>query len=920
MIKFNQLQKLARRPELNRFISSRYSDNIADFVQDLDLSINALLQTDLKKARKYIDSAVVLFRHLPGEYEPRRLAIRGRYHMIIGEFKAALKFYLKAVELFKKCGNTGGVARLGKALTEIYSRLGLYEQALEVGKYSLRYYQRKKLAIDIAHMSINMGTIYRRMDKNREALKYFDKAREIVLNRNDYYLATVEHNRANIFSNLNQIKKAKQLYDRAASIYHQIEWHVAENKSHYALAFILFLEDKFTDAIKLFEQVYEKSKQLADPVGAAMTLLDMAEINIQLNQFGSAIMLTDQIIPEFHRLGMQYEEARAYYFASDALLRLGDYDPAEKRLKKAERIFRAIDNRLWLGMVGIAKGRLYLTRGRYRQAAEAAAESRGFFIKSHDKRRTLDAEIILIEAVCESGDYKRALKLARSLDKRKLLGYQKYSLNHIRGKCYFGEKNYSEALGYFKRAVRIVERMLEGLYPDEIRFFFLVDKYDSYRMLIESQLKLGRIRDSFISNLKALEIINHRTDLKPELMDKVAEELIEKRNKLRAALKKLNQSPREGQRGTDSLISYYSIEQRLWSNERKIRAILYPRMRHKRTGPGSLDDVFQQIGAGETVISFFSSDNLLGAYCAANGRVNFVSFDISLTELDILLRKTHFIFENAVFGPRDMDHSSRISRHYLNVIYQKIIEPLRSYISGRKVIFIADSGFGQIPFMALRDGSGKYIKDLYELRIIVNPRDLEGRDISGPNLKKSHNAIFAASSDLLPLIDIEARQIKNMYRKSRIFIDDNASCSNLISELKEADGFVHIAAHASRSSENPLFSRILMNDGPFFPFDLFQSGVRAELVTLSGCQTAAPGLYYGNSFSLAKAFYQAGSHHVLATLWPVSDKLSMLFMLNFYETLARGEDVYKAYQSAINQIIKITDNPAFWSSFILLGT
>jgi len=119
-------------------------------------------------------------------------------------------------------------------------------------------------------------------------------------------LATVEHNRANIFSNLNQIKKAKQLYDRAASIYHQIEWHVAENKSHYALAFILFLEDKFTDAIKLFEQVYEKSKQLADPVGAAMTLLDMAEINIQLNQFGSAIMLTDQIIPEFHRLGQQY--------------------------------------------------------------------------------------------------------------------------------------------------------------------------------------------------------------------------------------------------------------------------------------------------------------------------------------------------------------------------------------------------------------------------------------------------------------------------------------------------------------------------------------------------------------------------------------------------------------------------------------
>jgi len=921
MIKLSTIKKLADRRTLTRYVSDHYSGEYKDFVQDIDLGINALLQTDLRKAKKYIDGAEILFRYLPEEYEPRRLAIRGRYHLFIGEYKKAVKYYKRGVDVFKRAGNAYGVARLGKGLLEAYSRSGMYQEALETGKNSLRYFQRKKLSIDVAHVCSNLGNVYHRMDNNRMALRYYDKAGKVYPKKGDYFVATVEFNRANIFANLNRIKEARQLYSRAATTSNKIGWHVAETRCHYALAFLLFLEEKFTESIKLFERVYERAMELANPIGAANALLDMAEIEIQLNQYGSAIMLADQVIPEFQRMGLKYEEAKANYFASDALLHLGDYEPAARRLKKAERIFRALDNKLWLGMVSIARCKLYMARGRYQQAIQAATDSRTFFLKSHDERRTLDAEIILIEAVCASGDYNHALKLAQSLKKRKLIGYQEYRLSYIRGKCYFGRDDYSEALKHFKKAVRLVEKMLSGLYPDEIRFFFLVDKYDSYRMLIECQLKLGRVSDSFISNLKALEIINHRTVFDRKLSGKVGNDLIEKRNELRAALKKLNQSPRGGQRGSENLTSYYSIEQKLWTNERKIRTVLYPRKLHReRTELKRFDNIFQHIGTDDTIVSFFSSENLMGAYCAAGGRVNFVQYDISSNELDVLLRKIHFIFENAVFGHRDIDRSNIISEHYLSIIYQKIIEPLLPFVSGRKIIFMADSGFGQIPFMALKDRSGEYIKDKFEFRIIVNPEDISGRETAFRNLKKCHNAIFASSSDLLPLIDIEARQIKNIYGKSKLYLEDKASCINLTSELKEADGFVHIAAHASRSSENPLFSRILMNDGPFFPFDLFQSGVRAELVTLSGCQTAAPGLYYGNSFSLAKAFYQAGSHHVLATLWPVSDKLSMLFMINFYETLANVGNVYFAYQSAVNQIKTVTDNPAFWSSFVLLGT
>ena len=110
-----------------------------------------------------------------------------------------------------------------------------------------------------------------------------------------------------------------------------------------------------------------------------------------------------------------------------------------------------------------------------------------------------------------------------------------------------------------------------------------------------------------------------------------------------------------------------------------------------------------------------------------------------------------------------------------------------------------------------------------------------------------------------------------------------------------------------------------MSDGPFFPFDLFEIGLKAELVTLSGCQTAAPGLDYGNSFSLAKSFLQAGSRFVLASLWQVSDKVSGEFMKKFYQELKNTNNIFDSYKMAVDEISLQYENPAFWSSFVLLG-
>ncbi|MBD3218970.1 MAG: CHAT domain-containing protein, partial [candidate division Zixibacteria bacterium] len=197
--------------------------------------------------------------------------------------------------------------------------------------------------------------------------------------------------------------------------------------------------------------------------------------------------------------------------------------------------------------------------------------------------------------------------------------------------------------------------------------------------------------------------------------------------------------------------------------------------------------------------------------------------------------------------------------------------------------------------------------------------DLGNRRQSFKFGKNKKPAIFAPENSSLPLINIEGKKIREHFKNAELFEEGRASCGNLQEALGSTEGFVHIAAHASRSSENPLFSRIIMDDGPFFPFDLFGATVNSTLITLSGCQTAAPGVFYGNSFSLAKAFYQSGARYVLASLWPVSDKISVVFMDEFYRALAEEGDIFAAYHQALKKTRNLNLNPAFWSPFVLLG-
>jgi len=386
-------------------------------------------------------------------------------------------------------------------------------------------------------------------------------------------------------------------------------------RAEYSLAYLYFLGDKYTQALAGFEKVMETFQAIGDKKAVAITRLDLAEINGHLNQYGSAVALGQDVMAEFGEHGLRYEQAKAGYFIAESLRHLGDYPEADRYLRKSEKLFAGEENRLWLGLVLLERARLAIARGRYRPAVSIAENALNLFRRSDDRRRRNDAEITLMEARLKVGDGSQTVRAGTRLLSQPLVSYQKHAVLDLLGRYYLARNNPRQALDYFRKAIAVVEKMLIHLYPDEIRFFFALDKCDTYFGAAECLLQLDRIEDSFLQRSRALAILNRRHASHTLIRREVPGHLLETRARLRASLKKLQRVPDPDQRGIEGTSAMRRLEQQLWANEMEIRSHLYPaRSRHGVT-VAEVRSYQECLQNDEALIHFVVNDDAVGAYC-----------------------------------------------------------------------------------------------------------------------------------------------------------------------------------------------------------------------------------------------------------------------------------------------------------------
>ncbi len=131
----------------------------------------------------------------------------------------------------------------------------------------------------------------------------------------------------------------------------------------------------------------------------------------------------------------------------------------------------------------------------------------------------------------------------------------------------------------------------------------------------------------------------------------------------------------------------------------------------------------------------------------------------------------------------------------------------------------------------------------------------------------------------------------------------------------------HLAAHGRLSAENPLFSSLLLYDGPLVGYDLERLAGLPDTVVLAACDSGRSVVLAGDELlGLGVTFLAGGAGRLIASVVPVPDAETAPLMVTLHRGLAAGHSPAAALAAAQHEV-PADDLPALAAAagFVCLG-
>lgn len=157
----------------------------------------------------------------------------------------------------------------------------------------------------------------------------------------------------------------------------------------------------------------------------------------------------------------------------------------------------------------------------------------------------------------------------------------------------------------------------------------------------------------------------------------------------------------------------------------------------------------------------------------------------------------------------------------------------------------------------------------------------------------------------------EAAALANRYPNAEVLTAGIATAENVLASL-EGRWLAHIAAHGTFRADNPLFSSLVMEDGPLTVHDLQRLRRAPYRLVLSCCDsgvTASAGA--DELLGLIAALGQLGTAGVLAPVVTVNDAATVPLSLALHERLASGATASQALRDAR---LSMPDDPCSYAT------
>lgn len=364
----------------------------------------------------------------------------------------------------------------------------------------------------------------------------------------------------------------------------------------------------------------------------------------------------------------------------------------------------------------------------------------------------------------------------------------------------------------------------------------------------------------------------------------------------------------------------------------------------KNINPLSASEIKKMLPSNVAILEYYVGENTVVGAVITNKHIS----------LKNLSGSTSQGLQNLVNTFRDAIKQNEGHIESGSTLYNSLVKPFEKELSKYKQICIIPHGvLHHLPFHALTISAGKKNdrqKFLIENYMISYAPSATILKVLRQKNTKQKNTLFVAGN--LPKIEIEnitfkklsaseteIKDVSELFDNKLVFSDKEATETVVKKNIENYD-ILLFSTHGYLMSINPpnsfiLFNKDESNDGLLTVKEVEKMKLKANLITLSACQTGLMLGYKGASelnkaefpygddlVGLQRGFMKAGAISVLSTLWSVNDDKSSMLVAEFFKGFKKnGKNKVTALHDAQMYILKEAEltNPLYWSPFILSG-
>lgn len=801
------------------------------------------------------------------------------YDAAANYFTLSHNAFKEADEVAQAAGRLVDAANVQKdALNEKQKALELYQKAEDelknVGEADDAYWS---VAVDRSNTLVDLGRI-------REALDTFESLAVKVQDEKVKLKMRVLQGLSNAYFRAGMFQKSAAVNASALTLVKQVP--DAESK---AVAEI--------DALNL--QGYLQAK-LGDSSKAFQTFDSALDIAKQFGLKGKQAILLNNIGFWQRETGDVYSSVAVF---NDAL-------SLDRELKSKSGIAFDLRN---LGMSQILLGQYDLARENLEEALKLSKEARVVYNEAY-------CEFALGDLFLRRNDLQNAdthLQAATQLAKASLLTDFYWrglaALAKVRGL----RKQPEEAIQLYNESIAIIESLRAGLQSESFRSGFQSDRgvQSVYQDLVSLLMQKSRAKEawSVSERSRARAFIDSIGSQNAKLANVEAQKMLGRIDTIKSQIASLS-----GKGETSA--------ERIQKLKQEVAAIETSDALHSSGASQlavveivSVEELTKLLGQETALIEYMVTDEEVFIWIIKSGVINGVRSPLKGKDLRALVDQNRELTSNF----SSLDYNGK-------ALATGLIEPIKALLQGSRNIVIVPHGVLHYLSIAALPFDGEFLIDHFNIeylesaslaKFLAKPRNK--KPLSEAKVVALGNPAVGKDFDL-PFAEKEVSAILRYFPKATALVGRDATKTALL-KLGQNSDILHIASHGEFNERLPSESKLRLmaatgESGDLTVQDVLALRLDADLVTLSACETGLGKILSGDEIvGLNRAFFLAGAHSIISSLWRISDVASAVAMKRFYRNLSEGDSVSQAMKKAQLLVRQYYPHPAYWASFRVLG-